>query len=74
MSQATLVDTRSTVPAMRPTVGSFRPIEAMMTTVTTNAEEIGFWSLMPSEMPLTIANTNTSSTASTRKPVGWPST
>ena len=60
MSQATLVETSSTVPAIRPTPGSFRPIAAMSTIETTKAEEIGFESLMPSEMPLTSANTNTS--------------
>ena len=74
MSHATLVDTSSTVPAIRPTVGSFRPIDAMITTATTKADEIGFWSVMPSEMPFTIENTNTRITANTRKPTGWPST
>ena len=66
MSQATLVETSSTVPAIRPTAGSFRPIAARMTIETTNADEIGFESLMPSEMPLTSANTITSPSATTR--------
>jgi hypothetical protein len=39
---------------------------AIRTTVTTNAEEMGFESVMPSDIPLTSANTNTSSTAITR--------
>ncbi len=66
MSQASLVDTSSTVAAIRPTVGSFSPIAAIRITVTTKAEEMGFWSTMPMEIPFTIANTNTSSTANTR--------
>ena len=66
MSQATLVDTSSTAPAIRPDAGSFRPIAAISTTVTTKADEIGLESLMPTEMPLTMANTNTSATASSR--------
>ena len=47
-------------------VGSLSPIVAIRITVTTNADEIGFWSTIPTEMPFTIANTNTSSTANTR--------
>ncbi len=46
----------------------------MMTTETTNAEEIGLLSLTPTEMPFTIAKTNTSATASSEEPTGWPST
>ena len=49
-----------------PRRGRCRPSAAIRTTVTTKAEEIGLESLMPSEMPLTIANTNTSATASTQ--------
>ena len=37
-----LVETSSTVPAIRPTAGSWRPIAARRTTVTTKADEIGF--------------------------------
>ena len=66
MSHASLVATSSTVAAISPTVGSFNPTAAIRITVTTNAEEMGFWSTMPTEMPFTIANTNTSSTANTR--------
>ena len=66
MSQATLVETSSTVPAIRPTVGSLRPIAARITIETTKADEIGFESLMPSEMPLTSANTHTRPSATTR--------
>ncbi len=51
---------------MSPTVASFNPRVAMTSTLTTNADEIGFWSVRPSEMPFTIANTNTSPTASVR--------
>ena len=50
-------------PAISPTVGSFSPSAAISTTAVTKADEIGLLSLMPSEMPLTIANTNTSPTA-----------
>ena len=42
MSQASLVDTSSTVAAIRPTIGSRSPIAAIRITVTTKAEEIGF--------------------------------
>ena len=66
MSQATLVETSSTVPAIRPTPGSARPSAAISTTATTKAEEIGLESLTPTEMPLTRANTNTRATASSR--------
>ncbi len=38
----------------------------MMTIETTNADEIGFESLMPSEMPLTSAKTHTRNSATTR--------
>jgi hypothetical protein len=62
MSQATLVDTSSTVPPSGRRPGPSGRCAAISTTATTKADEIGFESLMPSEMPLTIANTNTSST------------
>ena len=39
---------------------------AMMTIETTNADEIGFESLMPSEMPLTSAKMQTSTSAMQR--------
>jgi hypothetical protein len=38
--------------------------------LTTNADEMGFWSTIPTEIPFTIAKTNTSSTANTREPTG----
>ena len=60
------MDTSSTVAAIKPIVGSFRPTAAIRMTVTTKAEEIGLESTMPTEIPFTIANTNTSSTAITR--------
>jgi hypothetical protein len=44
-------------------MGSFRPSAAISTTAVTKAELMGLLSLMPSEMPLTIANTNTSTMA-----------
>src|SRR5438034_2190487 len=61
MSQASLVDTSSTVAAMSPMVGSLSPTAAIRMTVTTNADEIGFESTMPTEIPFTSANTKTRS-------------
>ena len=66
MSHASLVETSSTVAAIKPIVGSLSPTAAIKMTVTTNADEIGFESVMPTEMPFTIANTNTNSTAKTK--------
>jgi len=74
MSPATLQLTSRMPPAIRPTVGSFKPSAAISTTAVTKAELMGLLSLMPSEMPLTIANTNTSTMASAMKNTGWLST
>jgi len=51
------------VAAISPTCGARSPTAAIRITVSTNADEIGFWSTMPTEMPLTSAKTSTSSTA-----------
>ncbi len=74
MSLPTLQATSRMPPAIRPTVGSFRPSAAISTIAATKAAEIGAESLIPSEMPTTSENTSTSSTASTRKPTGCCST
>ena len=58
MSAETLQATSSTPPAIMPTPGSLSPSAAISTMAVTNAAEIGVESLMPSEMPLTNANTN----------------
>ena len=42
----------------------------MSTTLTTKAEEIGFESLMPTEMPFTSAKTKTSATAKSEEAHG----
>ncbi|MNL68310.1 hypothetical protein D3C87_1930190 [compost metagenome] len=64
MSHASAVETSSTVAAIRPIWGSRSPTAAIRITVSTKADEIGFASTMPTEMPLTSANTSTSATAS----------
>ena len=61
------------LPAMSPTAGSRRPRAAISTTATTKADETGLESLMPSEMPFTMAITNTRPTANARKNTGCPS-
>ncbi|MCY1219168.1 hypothetical protein D9M72_311310 [compost metagenome] len=72
MSLASAVATSKTVAAISPTWGARSPAAAIRITDSTKADEIGFWSTMPTEIPLTSANTSTSSTAISWKPNGWP--
>ena len=53
MSTPTELQMISTVAAVIATMGLRRPMADIRSTETTNALEMGFWSVMPVEMPLT---------------------